>query len=91
MILLFSRHAELVSAFLRLKEFLKQIQDDEVISAFFIITLYQYFSLKEPKPLQYMSADWADCAAAPRVCGGRVLMLCRFYVRQKKISVLFYG
>ena len=88
MILLFSRHAELVSAFLRLKEFLKQIQDDEVISAFFIITLYQYFSLKETKPLHYVAAD---CAAAPRVCGGRVLMLFRFYVRQKKISVLFYG
>jgi hypothetical protein len=88
LILLFSRHAELVSAFLRLKEFLKQIQDDEVISAFFIITLYQYFSLKEPKPLQYVVAD---CAAAPRVCGGSGLMLCRFYVRRKKIYVLFYG
>ena len=41
------RHAEFISASLRLKEVLKQVQDDEVIFAFFVITLYQYFSLKE--------------------------------------------
>jgi hypothetical protein len=49
LILQFLRHAEFISASLRLKEVLKQVQDDEVIFAFFIITLYQYFSLKEPK------------------------------------------
>ena len=44
----FSRHAELVSASLRLKEVLKQAQDDDVIPAFFIITLFQDFPLTEP-------------------------------------------
>ena len=48
LILQFLRHAELISASLRLKEVQKQVQDDEVIFEFFIITLYQYFSLKEP-------------------------------------------
>ena len=44
----FLRHTEFISASLQLKEVLKEVQDDEIISAFFIITLYQYFSLKEP-------------------------------------------
>jgi len=51
LILHFLRHAEFISASLQLKEVLKQVQDDEVIFAFFIITLYQYFSLKEPKQI----------------------------------------
>ncbi len=40
-VLEFSRHAEFISASLRLKEVLKQVQDYEVISVFFIIILYQ--------------------------------------------------
>ena len=48
LILQFFRHAEFISASLLFNETLKQVQYDEVIFAFFIITLYQYFSLKEP-------------------------------------------
>ena len=48
LILQFLCHAEFISASLQLIEVLKQVQDDEVIFAFFVITLYQYFSLKEP-------------------------------------------
>ena len=50
----FFRHAEFISASLRLKEVLKQVQDDEAIFAFFIPTLYQYFSLKEPFAITFL-------------------------------------
>jgi len=47
LILQFLCHAEFISASLRLKEVLKQVQDGKVIFAFFIIALYECFSLKE--------------------------------------------
>jgi len=48
LILQFFRHAEFISASLRLKEVLKQVQDGEVIFAAFINILCQYFPLTEP-------------------------------------------
>ena len=56
LILEFSSHAEFISASMQLKEVLKQVQDDEVIFESFIITLYQYFPLKEPNNFIFVSS-----------------------------------
>ena len=49
------RHAEFISASLRLKEVLKQVQHDKVISVFFINILCQCFLLKEPDNFIFVS------------------------------------
>ena len=59
LILHFLRHAEFISASLQLKEVLKQVHDDKVIFELFITTLYQYFSLKEPKQI-YKAIAWLN-------------------------------
>jgi len=48
LILIFSCHAEPVSASIQLKGNLKRFQDEETVFVLFIITLYQHFILTEP-------------------------------------------